>query len=791
MALKPAVSIEQLQQMPGALQMLQYSTAKSILSSYSGEFDWLAETIQNAIDSLERRWEFKPVATTPAQWSDGDPYTVLPDDLVPRLRIIIYRNEDRVLVIDNGTGMTLDKFAELVVPFSTDKPPAKERGQKGVGLKYLIYAHNDFSIASKSGGSEEAEPRASGGTMEASMSVLLNEAHSQQMTIDCFGFKSSSPTRDLINDVELPVLTPVKEFPELEFDSSLIPTLANVASGVAVRIGVGKETEHGQLSRRIHSASISRWEHILRTKTAIGNADITHDMKRISNQPTQRSSTMAWLENLQAELFLVEVDSASGGDRSVERKRLDPKFSYPHTLIPASTYQRFGDLINSNSTATFEMLYEYWDRDTFSSEFLAFIDNRISQLDKRNNATDEDPDADHVRGELLKVKQQLAELKPEVYAAYGWHNRFWEERTYRQVTGVDETSVGQRQPDDQRGGRRIGFAQSLRGGIVLAAAGMPMANHLPHEIEIQPQDSDRLFVLIAVDGKLQLDLGRKVPHATEHAAFLRYVDEFIYRHFTQGSRKVLQRNLKHQKGTAQTKGIAEQLASVWEKIRDLENVSAMAVPEALRIIFPRRAYLWPELEVEAVFTAWVTRGFLPGLRMRGIVGYVAPLDLLLEAVPCGATPKDFPMDLLPADPDSPCKNPVWAETKVLLSDLVLELLDERKPGKDLSHIDLVVVRDLDVLALRTRLSQLTTDPDKVLKESDLATEGQLRITLDKNIETEGASGTAVMLTKIDPKKRCFAGSSYLLSDTAGNSAEVIVLEDLVPAISNVIASADA
>jgi hypothetical protein len=358
------------------------------------------------------------------------------------------------------------------------------------------------------------------------------------------------------------------------------------------------------------------------------------------------------------------------------------------------------------------------------------------------------------------------------------------------VTGVDETSVGQRQPDDQRGGRRIGFTQSLRGGIVLAAAGMPMANYLPHEIEIQPQDSDRLFVLIAVDGKLQLDLGRKLPHATEHAAFIRYVDEFVYRHFTQSSRKVLQRNLKHQKGTAQTKGIADQLVSVWEKIRDLEKASAIEVPEALKIILPRRAYLWPELEAEAVFTAWVTRGLLPGLRMRGIVGYVAPLDLLLEAVPCSEIPGGFPADLLPADPDSPCKNPVWAETKVLLSDLILELLDERKPGKDLSHIDLVVVRDLDVLALRTRLSQLTTDPDKVLKESDLAVENQLRITLDKSIETEGASGSAVVLTKMDPQKRCFTGSGYQLSDTAGNSAEVIVLEELIPQISSVLASAD-
>lgn len=779
MALKPTISIEQLQRSPWAIQGLQYSTAKSILSSYSGEFDWLAEMIQNAVDSLERRWAKKPASPSPDRWAEGKPVDVLPDDLVPRLRIVIYRNEDRVLVLDNGTGMSLENFSQLVVPFATDKPPAQERGQKGVGLKYLIYAHNNFAIACKS------EELGSGDTGAAT--DLVTEAESLGMTPWEYGFKSASPTRTAIDAVSLPVSAEVAEFPHLEFSDALLGALVNVQTGVAVEVGVGPETEHGQLSRRIHSGNIRRWEHILRTKTAVGNADISQDMRRISNQGTQRSATMAWFENLHAELFLVDVKPSGG--ITVNQFPLRPEFAYPHTLVPASVYGRARELIGSNSTATFEMLYEYWDTEAFATEFLEFVESSATPSTAGRDAGEDDANEDQHQQEIQQVKEQLTKLKPEVYAAYGWHNRYWDERTYRHVTGVDESSIATRQPDDQRGGKRLGFTSSLQGGVVLASAGMPMANRIQHSIEIQPQDNDRLFVLISVAGELQLDLGRKVPHATEHDAFLRYVDEFVLRHFTKDNRKILQRNLLHQRGSKQEKDVADQMNLVWGKIRDLEKLS-ISVPEALKIVFPRRTYLWPELEVEAVFTAWVTRGLLPGLRMRGIVGYVGPLDLLLEAVPCSEIPAGFPADLLPADPGLPCKNPVWGETKVLLSELVRELLDDRKPGKNLSHIDLVVVRDLDVLRLRSRLSQVTANPDDILSDSDLQadTDAEVEITLDKDIPSAGSSGNSVRIVELPANERCFSGSKYCISDQAGNSAEVIVLEELIPVISSVLTS---
>jgi len=55
--LRPTVTTAQLESDPALLQTLQYSIAKSILTSYSGDFDWLAEGVQNSVDALQRRWE--------------------------------------------------------------------------------------------------------------------------------------------------------------------------------------------------------------------------------------------------------------------------------------------------------------------------------------------------------------------------------------------------------------------------------------------------------------------------------------------------------------------------------------------------------------------------------------------------------------------------------------------------------------------------------------------------------------------------------------------------------------
>ena len=65
-------------------------------------------------------------------------------------------------------------------------------------------------------------------------------------------------------------------------------------------------------------------------------------------------------------------------------------------------------------------------------------------------------------GETAAAKKRL----DEVYAAYGYHNRYWENRASRRVRGVDERNPTGRPPDDLRAVPRVGFESSFRGGIL-------------------------------------------------------------------------------------------------------------------------------------------------------------------------------------------------------------------------------------------------------------------------------------------------------------------------------------
>jgi Histidine kinase-, DNA gyrase B-, and HSP90-like ATPase len=759
--LRPTVTTAQLDSDPGLLRTLQYSIAKSILTSYSGDFDWLAEVVQNSIDALQRRWA-EGDFHVPRPEPEAQVFEVLPDDAVPRLRIVIYRTQNRVVVVDNGIGMSLRQFARLATPFATDKPPATERGQKGVGLKYLIYGHNHFGVASK--------PAPTGETVhddDPFFSELEGQAAAAGMSDRNFGFASAAKTRQLIDSTNLPATADTPEFPGLDFSDDLLRCLEHVDAGTVVALVLDSDSEHGDLARRQFSQQISRWEHVIRTKTAIGNVAIAEDMQRLMGQPVSRSPQSAWLDHLVVDIFVAEGE---GPPYQVTPRQVRPEFEYPHILVPPGEVARARDLRSSTSTAQYEVLYESWDRAEFESDFGTYLDEREARLPgvETDSAAAE-------REEIQLVRNQVGQLGPEVYAAYGYHNRYWENRASRRVRGVDERSPTGRQPDDLRAVPRVGFESSFRGGVLIAGLGMPMAHTLQHPIEILPQDNDRLFVLLSLGGKLQLDLGRKVPHATDHAAFIRYVDDFVEAHYTAGSRLILSRNLRRAQ-TPQGIDVEDQLQRVLDRVRTLEQLTVSPRP-SLASLFPRRAHLWPELEVEAVFLKWLADGLVPGLRVRAVVGGVSPLDLMLEAQSIDLNSIGaFPADLLPADPETPAKNPVWAESKVLLSDLVKELLDVRRPGKSLEYIDLAVVRDLDVLRLRSRLAD--NEADAVLSNSDLAAD-DAGITVGQTQVSPSGSGTSVRLDTIEPTRRSYAGTTYMLTDQDGNFCEVFVLEELI------------
>jgi len=124
---------------------LVYETIKTnvrgILDSYHSDFDFLIESLQNAVDALEERFASdKPQAEE------------------PRVEIVINYQSRRVRVSDNGVGMDGELARNILAPSFTTKPyygsTAKRslRGHKGVGLTFLAFSGDAFRFATKQNG---------------------------------------------------------------------------------------------------------------------------------------------------------------------------------------------------------------------------------------------------------------------------------------------------------------------------------------------------------------------------------------------------------------------------------------------------------------------------------------------------------------------------------------------------------------------------------------------------------------------------------------------------------------
>jgi molecular chaperone HtpG len=98
----------------------------NILESYSHEWDLLSELAQNSVDSIR---ELDP--------EKGD---VEINFDVPKRTITIS---------DNGCGVDANKIKKLLRPFGTNKRGhGKQVGEKGVGLKFVIFSSSEFLISS-------------------------------------------------------------------------------------------------------------------------------------------------------------------------------------------------------------------------------------------------------------------------------------------------------------------------------------------------------------------------------------------------------------------------------------------------------------------------------------------------------------------------------------------------------------------------------------------------------------------------------------------------------------------
>lgn len=95
---------------------------RGILDSYSHDWDLLSELAQNAVDAIRA--------------TDLDK---------GRIELLVDAQTKRVKISDNGGGVNPAQIQTLLRPFGTDKSgKANQIGEKGVGLKFVIFSSSSF-----------------------------------------------------------------------------------------------------------------------------------------------------------------------------------------------------------------------------------------------------------------------------------------------------------------------------------------------------------------------------------------------------------------------------------------------------------------------------------------------------------------------------------------------------------------------------------------------------------------------------------------------------------------------
>lgn len=106
---------------------------KGIDDSYNNFWDILAELIQNSVDAIHQK-----------------------SDQTGIIEIEINAIEHMIRIYDNGIGISKEDIPTLLSPFSTNKENhAESIGEKGVGLKFVIFQSNDFKMKTSSFHSNE------------------------------------------------------------------------------------------------------------------------------------------------------------------------------------------------------------------------------------------------------------------------------------------------------------------------------------------------------------------------------------------------------------------------------------------------------------------------------------------------------------------------------------------------------------------------------------------------------------------------------------------------------------
>ena len=193
-------------------------TIRGVLESYHGNYDVLAESVQNAVDAVED-----------AHLAGyGEPLSV---------EVTVNLTNNWISVLDTGIGMGPEQVASACAPSVSFKSPTAKRdkrnlyrGYKGVGLTFLAYGTDDITIHSK----------------EASTGVLTKV----RMEYGCAWAKEK------------------KSQPAMLAEDTTESPLEKIPRGTFVKIQFSSETRPRSLSKL--AIDLRVWATVLRTRTAIG-----------------------------------------------------------------------------------------------------------------------------------------------------------------------------------------------------------------------------------------------------------------------------------------------------------------------------------------------------------------------------------------------------------------------------------------------------------------------------------------------------------------------------------------
>lgn len=187
---------------------------RNIVDSYSHPWDILAELCQNSVDAIKK-------------WEKENPDI----DKKHEITIEINQKERSIRIIDNGVGFDPEKVASLLAPNETDKDEDDLIGEKGVGLTFVIFSSNGFSLDTKS--------------VKGSYSCKIRNADNW--------VKRSSIKEEDIPKIDNPEVSSKKNKPEDTYTDIKIEDVQTIDEGLD-----------------IFELTLTRIEYLLRTKTAIG-----------------------------------------------------------------------------------------------------------------------------------------------------------------------------------------------------------------------------------------------------------------------------------------------------------------------------------------------------------------------------------------------------------------------------------------------------------------------------------------------------------------------------------------